>query len=114
MAASRASSMPRSKGLGRERCMAITAPDFASARPLVAASETIVTMASLIVTHYAGAYTLYQFPPPLNLPSVDIAMASDPRSMVDAGVAWLAEQISNHADHLRAAWLLNVSRAAPP
>jgi DNA-binding transcriptional LysR family regulator len=91
------------KRLGRERCVAITVPDFASAARLVAASEMIVTMPSLIAAHYAGAYRLHHFPPPLKLPSLDIAMASDPRSMADAGVAWLAEQIRNHADHLRAA-----------
>jgi Molybdopterin-binding domain of aldehyde dehydrogenase len=33
---------------------------------------------------------------------LDIAMASDPRSTADAGVAWLAEQVRKHADHLRA------------
>jgi DNA-binding transcriptional LysR family regulator len=90
------------KRLGRERCVAITVPDFASAARLVAASEMIVTMPSLVATHYAGAYRLHHFPP-LKLPSLDIAMASDPRSIADAGVAWLAEQIRNHADHLRAA-----------
>jgi len=88
--------------LGRERCVAITVPDFASAARLVAASEMIVTMPSLIATHYAGAYRLHHFLPPLKLPSLDIAMGSDPRSMADAGVAWLAEQIRNHTDHLRA------------
>jgi len=88
------------KRLGRERCVAITVPDFASAARLAAASKMIVTMPSLIATHFAGTYTLYHFPPPLKLPSLDIAMASGPRSMTDAGVVWLAEQIRKHADHL--------------
>jgi len=89
--------------LRRERCVAITVPDFASAARLVAASELIVTMPSLIAAHYARTYRLHHFPPPLKLPSLDIAMASDPRSMADAGVAWLAEQIRNHAKQQRAA-----------
>jgi DNA-binding transcriptional LysR family regulator len=88
--------------LGRERCVVITVPDFASAARLVAASEMIVTMPSLIAAHYAGAYRLHHFQPPVKLPSLDIAMASDPRSMADAGIAWLAEQIRNHAERLRA------------
>src|SRR5262245_8444022 len=68
----------------------------------VAHDEMIVTMPSLIAKHYAGAYRLHHFQPPVKLPSLDIAMASDPRSMSDAGIAWLAEQIRVHAEQLRA------------
>jgi len=67
----------RAQKVGARACVAITVPDFASAERLVAASETIVSMPSLIATHYAGAYSLYHFPTPLKLPSLDIAMASD-------------------------------------
>ncbi|HWE18338.1 MAG TPA: hypothetical protein VG758_14330 [Hyphomicrobiaceae bacterium] len=40
---------------------------------------------------------------PVRLPSLDFAMAADPRSMSDAGVAWLAEQIRRHAGRLQSA-----------
>jgi hypothetical protein len=72
-----------------------------SPEPFERGSEMIVTMPSLS-THYAGAYRLHHFPAPLKLPSLDIAMASDPRAMSDGGVAWLAEQIRIHVEQLHA------------
>jgi DNA-binding transcriptional LysR family regulator len=89
--------------LGRERNVAITVPDFASAARVVAASALIVTMPSVIAAHYSRAYGLHRFPLPVRLPSLDFAMAADPRSMSDAGVAWLAEQIRRHAGRLQSA-----------
>jgi hypothetical protein len=49
-------------------------------------------MPSLIAAR-RGCIHASHFQPPVKLPSLDIAMASDPRSMADAGLAWLVQQL---------------------
>src|SRR6476620_9019525 len=78
------------------RC-AITVPDFASAARLVATGSMIATMPSKIAMHYSKHYRLNVFELPLQLPALDIDMASHPRAMSDPAIIWLMDEIRGDA-----------------
>ena len=83
--------------IGMTRKVAITVPDFASAARLVAAGSMIATMPSRIAVHYSKHYRLNVFELPLQLPELDIAVASHPRAMSDPAIIWLMDEIRGSA-----------------
>ena len=91
--------------IGMTRKVAITVPDFASAARLVATGSMIATMPSRIAVHYSKHYRLNVFELPLQLPELDIAVASHPRAMSDPAIIWLMNEIRGDA------WRANVNGA---
>jgi DNA-binding transcriptional LysR family regulator len=79
--------------IGMTRKVVITVPDFASAARLVATGSMIATMPSRIAVHYSKHYRLNVFELPLQLPELDIAVASHPRTMSDPAIIWLMDEI---------------------
>jgi DNA-binding transcriptional LysR family regulator len=79
--------------IGMTRKVAITVPDFASAARLVATGPMIATMPSRIAVHYSRHYPLNVFKLPLQLPELEIAVASHPRAMSDPAIIWLMAEI---------------------
>ena len=83
--------------IGMTRKVAVTVPDFASAARLVASGSMIATMPSRIAVHYSKHYRLNVFELPLQLPELDIAVASHPRAMSDPAIIWLMDEIRGDA-----------------
>jgi DNA-binding transcriptional LysR family regulator len=83
--------------IGMTRKVAITVPDFASAARLVATGSMIATMPSRIALHYSKHYRLNVFELPVQLPELDIAVASHPRAMSDPAIIWLMDEIRGSA-----------------
>jgi DNA-binding transcriptional LysR family regulator len=83
--------------IGMTRKVAITVPDFASAARLIATGAMIATMPSRIAVHYSKHYRLNVFELPLQLPELDIAVASHPRTMSDPAIIWLMDEIRGNA-----------------
>ena len=79
--------------IGMTRKMAITVPDFVSAARLVATGSMIATMPSRIAVHYSKHYRLNVFEVPLQLPELDIAVASHPRATSDPTIIWLIDEL---------------------
>jgi len=77
--------------------MAITVPDFVSAARLVATGSMIATMPSRIAVHYSKHYRLSVFELPLQLPELDIGVASHLRAMSDPAIIWLMDEIRRDA-----------------
>jgi DNA-binding transcriptional LysR family regulator len=83
--------------IGMTRKVAITVPDFGSAARLVATGSMIATMPSRIAVHYSKHYRLNVFELPVQLPELDIAVASHPRAMSDPAIIWLMDNIRGDA-----------------
>jgi DNA-binding transcriptional LysR family regulator len=83
--------------MGMTRKVVITVPDFASAARLVATGSMIATVPSRIAVHYAKHYRLNVFAVPLQLPELNIAVASHPRAMSDPAITWLMDEIRRDA-----------------
>jgi DNA-binding transcriptional LysR family regulator len=83
--------------IGMTRKVAVTVPDFASAARLVATGSMIATMPSRIAVHYSQHHRLSVFELPVQLPELDIAVASHPRTMSDPAIIWLMDEIRGDA-----------------
>jgi DNA-binding transcriptional LysR family regulator len=63
----------------------------------VAAGSLIATVPSRIAVHYSNHYRLNVFELPLQLPQLDIVLASHPRAMSDPAIIWLMDKIRGDA-----------------
>jgi len=74
---------------GRARRVAMTAPNFMLALPLVAESDLLAASPRSLVAQHAARFRLQSVDPPLKLPDFAISAIATKAALMDAGVAWL-------------------------
>jgi DNA-binding transcriptional LysR family regulator len=80
--------------LGRSRRVALTAPNFMFALPLVAGSDMICALPRRFAQLYGPAFGLVAVEPPLTLGTFRLNLSVPGSALSDAGLAWLLEQFS--------------------
>lgn len=80
--------------LGRARRIALAVPHFLVIPHAIAGSDLIVTLAARVAHAFAEPLGLRILPPPLPLPSFEIALTWHERRHRDPGHAWLREALA--------------------
>lgn len=77
--------------LGRERSVAMTAPNFSSALFLASDSDLVVSLPQSLVSTHGARFGLVATPLPFEVPTSNIVIVTTRAALQDAGVAWMVE-----------------------
>jgi len=81
------------KRLGRKRRVAVTLPHFLAGPAIVARTDFVMTTPGRIALRFSEVHALRIFPPPLQVPGFDVAVAWSPRYSNDPAVSWLRDRV---------------------
>jgi DNA-binding transcriptional LysR family regulator len=77
--------------LGRERRVAMTAPNFSSALFLAAESDLVVSLPQSLVDTHGARFGLVGTPLPFKVSTSNVVIVTTRAALQDAGVAWLVD-----------------------
>jgi DNA-binding transcriptional LysR family regulator len=80
--------------LGRERRVAMTAPNFSSALFLAAESDLVVSLPQSLVSAHGARFGLVATPLPFEVAPSNIVVVTTLAALQDAGVAWLVDLVA--------------------
>ena len=81
-------------GLGRQRSVTMTAPNFSSALFLAAQSDLVVSLPQSLVAAHGARFGLVGTPLPFEVAPSNIVAVTTRAALQDTGVAWLVDLVS--------------------
>jgi DNA-binding transcriptional LysR family regulator len=87
--------------LGRSRRIALAVPHFLVVPHIVATTDLIATLATRVARMFADALDLVLMPPPVELPTLQMALGWHERSHRDPAHVWLRQQLFAAAAEIR-------------